>query len=143
MAGMADVDQADPEHPGRLAAPYYNFSSAAGIEYSIDVSRPPGDRVSIHGLSGGEAFLEDRIYSVAVNSYRGTGGGGHLTAGAGIPAGELAGRVRWSTERDLRYHLMEYLGQSDSLVPPQLDNWSVLPASLARPAMDADRHVLE
>ena len=76
---------------GRLANPYYNFSSAAGIDYTVDVSRDPGDRVNILGFSNGKPFLMEKTYKVAINSYRGNGGGGHLTEGAGIPADELTG----------------------------------------------------
>jgi 2',3'-cyclic-nucleotide 2'-phosphodiesterase/3'-nucleotidase len=132
-----------PEQPGRLAAPYYNFSSASGINYSVDVTLPPGDRVSIQTLSDGSPFEEGKMYSVAVNSYRGNGGGGHLTTGAGIPAAELPGRIRWSTDRDLRYYLMEYLGQQDTLSPWIESNWSCVPADLIEPASEFDRKVLD
>jgi 2',3'-cyclic-nucleotide 2'-phosphodiesterase/3'-nucleotidase len=132
-----------PGQPGRLAAPYYNFSSASGINYTVDVTRPPGNRVSIQELSDGTPFEEFSIYSVAVNSYRGNGGGGHLTTGAGIPAVELPDRIRWSTDRDLRYYLMEYLGQQDTLSPWIEFNWSCVPADLVKPASDFDRKVLD
>ncbi len=115
---------------GRLANQYYNFSSAAGINYTVDVSREPGDRVSILGFTNGNPFLIDKTYNVAINSYRGNGGGGHLTEGAGIPAEELAGRVSWSTDKDLRYHLMEYLGQYDTLKTVNYDNWKCIPSRL-------------
>lgn len=114
---------------GRLANPYYNFSTAAGIDYAVDLSREPGDRISIKGFSNGENFLSNNIYSVAINSYRGNGGGGHLTEGAGIPADELTGRVSWSTDRDLRYYLMEYLAQYESLEVENYLNWKCTPAN--------------
>ncbi len=112
---------------GRLANPYYNFSTAAGIDYTVDLRREPGDRITIKGFSNGDAFLSNNIYSVAINSYRGNGGGGHLTEGAGIPADELTGRVSWSTDRDLRYYLMDYLGQYKSLEVENYLNWKCIP----------------
>jgi 2',3'-cyclic-nucleotide 2'-phosphodiesterase/3'-nucleotidase len=132
-----------PGQPGRLTAPYYNFSSAAGIEYFVDVSKAPGDRVSIQSLSDGSPFEETTTYSVAVNSYRGNGGGGHLTTGAGIPKEELANRISWSTDRDLRYYLMEYLRQEDTLKPQTNLNWSCIPLHLSGPASVSDRKVLD
>ena len=81
--------QYDPDRPGRLAFPYYNFSSAAGINYVVDVSKEAGERVHIQSFSNGDPFHEEAFYSVALNSYRGNGGGGHLTEGAGIPKDEL------------------------------------------------------
>jgi 2',3'-cyclic-nucleotide 2'-phosphodiesterase/3'-nucleotidase len=133
----------NPDQPGRLAAPYYNFSSAAGIEYTIDVSRLPGDRVSILSLSDGSPFDFNTIYSVAVNSYRGNGGGGHLTVGAGIPQDELANRISWSGDRDLRYYLMEYLRQGDTLQTKTFLNWRCIPLYLSGPASDSDRKILD
>lgn len=112
---------------GRLENPYYNFSSAAGIDYTVDLSRPPGERITVLGFSNGEPFQSEHIYSVAINSYRGNGGGGHLTEGAGIPAEELSERVKWATDRDLRYYLMEYLGNIDTLQVENYTNWQCLP----------------
>ncbi|MDH3269261.1 MAG: bifunctional metallophosphatase/5'-nucleotidase, partial [Ignavibacteria bacterium] len=78
---------------------YYNYSSAAGINYTVDVSKPTGDRVHITNLINGTPFDLDKTYTVAINSYRGSGGGGHLTRGARIPQGELSKRVLSSTEK--------------------------------------------
>jgi 2',3'-cyclic-nucleotide 2'-phosphodiesterase/3'-nucleotidase len=132
-----------PGQPGRLAAPYYNFSSASGINYSVDVTRPPGDRVTIVDLSDGTSFDHSATYSVAVNSYRGNGGGGHLTDGAGIPKEQLSDRITFSTERDLRYYLMEYLGQQDTLFPRTDHNWSCIPLLFTGPASNSDKKLVE
>lgn len=144
MSGPEDrLLQFSTDEPGRLAAPYYNFSSAAGIKYTVDVSRIPGDRVSIQGLSDGTSFSEMATYSVAVNSYRGNGGGGHLTTGAGIPKEELANRITWSTDRDLRFYLMEYLQRQDTLYPRTRQNWACIPVHSTEPASLFDRKVLD
>jgi len=144
MSGPGDhLLQFDPDQPGRLTAPYYSFSSAAGINYTVDVTRPPGDRVRIETLDNGLPFAESEIYTVAVNSYRGNGAGGHLTVGAGIPKEELIRRISWSTDRDLRYHLMEYLRQQDTLLPRTVHNWSCVPSHLSGPASVFDRKVLD
>lgn len=63
----------------------YNFDSAAGIRYTVDVTKPRGEKINILSMADGSAFDMDKDYSVAVNSYRGNGGGGLLTEGAGIP----------------------------------------------------------
>lgn len=144
MSGPEDhLLQFSPDRPGRLAAPYYNFSSAAGINYTVDVRRAPGNRVNIETLSDGSPFRETKTYSVALNSYRGNGGGGHLTAGAGIPGEELAKRISWSTDRDLRYYLMEYLREKDTLTPGIDENWSCTPLHLTEAASIIDRKVLD
>jgi 2',3'-cyclic-nucleotide 2'-phosphodiesterase/3'-nucleotidase len=144
MSGPEDhLLQFMPGQPGRLRAPYYNFSSAAGISYTVDVTSPPGDRVSIQSLSDGSPFIGSDTYSVAVNSYRGNGGGGHLTKGAGIPKEDLAKRISWSTDQDLRFYLMEYLGQLDTLIPQTEWNWVCIPDHLSGPASLFDRKVLD
>ena len=124
---------------GRLQHPYYNFSSASGIDYTIDVSRKPGDRVNILAFSDGKAFSNEIIYNVAINSYRGNGGGGHLTLGAGIPAEELSGRLSWSSDKDLRYHLAQYLDQFDSLETENPVNWSCVPSDWVEKAAARER----
>jgi 2',3'-cyclic-nucleotide 2'-phosphodiesterase/3'-nucleotidase len=102
-----------------------------------------GNRVSIQSLSDGTPFDESLTYSVAVNSYRGNGGGGHLTTGAGIPKEELADRISLSTDRDLRFYLMEYLRQQDTIKPQTNLNWSCIPLHLTGPASLFDRKVLD
>jgi len=133
----------DPESPGRLAHPYYNFSSAAGIEYIVDVSREEGDRIRITSLCSGEPFEEEEIYTVALNSYRGNGGGGHLTEGAGIPKADLSSRITSSTQRDLRFYLMDYLNKRDTLIPKVLDNWQLAPELLIEEALQAERLMMK
>ncbi len=127
------------DNPGRLVNPYYNFSSAAGINYAIDVTKPAGERVTIYSFSDGKPFRETEFYRVALNSYRGNGGGGHLTRGAGIPAEELPQRITWSTEIDLRYHIMGSLAEKDSLSPEVIQNWSILPEDWVKKAIKVDR----
>ena len=144
MTGPGDhLLQFGSDAAGRLANPYFNFSSAAGIEYTIDVSRPPGNRVTINRFSDGRAFDPKESYSVAVNSYRGNGGGGHLTDGAGIPADELTGRIQWATSLDLRYYLMQNLAAQDTLIPETFNNWHCIPEGWAVRASAADRHYFE
>lgn len=131
------------DQPGRLANPYYNFSSAAGIEYTVDVSEPPGERVTISRFTDGSTFDPSATYQVAVNSYRGNGGGGHLTEGAGIPAEELPERIQWTSEKDLRLHLMHYIGAKDTLVPEVSENWQCIPEGWTKFAGSVDRSCIE
>ncbi|HKK42391.1 MAG TPA: 5'-nucleotidase, partial [Bacteroidales bacterium] len=108
----------------------YNFDSAAGIDYTVDVSKPAGSRVHITGMSDGRAFLKNKMYSVAVNSYRGNGGGGHFVYGAGITKNELRSRVIASTDRDLRYYIMKYIEDRKTIDPAPFNNWKIIPEKL-------------
>jgi 2',3'-cyclic-nucleotide 2'-phosphodiesterase/3'-nucleotidase len=106
---------------------YYNFSSAAGINYIVDVSMPAGDRVHITELSDGTPFDFDKSYKVAINSYRGSGGGGLLTHGADIPQDELSERIIASTDHDIRYNLMQWIKDKKVIKPKLIGNWTVAP----------------
>jgi 2',3'-cyclic-nucleotide 2'-phosphodiesterase/3'-nucleotidase len=120
----------------------YNFDSAVGIDYNVDVSRPAGERVSIIKFSNGKKFDMKETYSVALNSYRGNGGGGHLTAGAGIPKSELAERLIKSTDRDLRYYILKYLEDKGRVEPVASNNWAIVPESLIKNARSRDYELL-
>jgi 2',3'-cyclic-nucleotide 2'-phosphodiesterase/3'-nucleotidase len=105
----------------------YNFDSAAGINYTVDVSKPEGSRVTIVGFTDGRAFEKNKMYKVAVNSYRGNGGGGHFTEGAGIPKDELRKRLISSTDRDLRYYILKTIEAKKTISPLPLNNWKIIP----------------
>jgi 2',3'-cyclic-nucleotide 2'-phosphodiesterase/3'-nucleotidase len=111
----------------RLSNQYYNFSSASGIDYLVDVSKPEGKRVKILGFTNGTTFYSDSTYSVAINSYRGNGGGGHLTEGAGISADELRKRLVNSTPYDLRYYLMKWIEKEQTIDAVKASNWRIIP----------------
>ncbi|PKP11637.1 MAG: bifunctional metallophosphatase/5'-nucleotidase [Bacteroidetes bacterium HGW-Bacteroidetes-4] len=111
----------------RLSNQYYNFSSASGIDYLVDVSKPFGKRVKILGLTNGTNFYSDSTFSVAVNSYRGNGGGGHLTDGAGLLADELRNRLVNSTPFDLRYYLMKWIEKEQTVDAVKASNWRIIP----------------
>jgi 2',3'-cyclic-nucleotide 2'-phosphodiesterase/3'-nucleotidase len=106
---------------------FYNFSSAVGINYTVNVSKPAGERVSITTLSDGTLFDLDKTYTVAINSYRGSGGGGHLTRGSDIPQDKLSERIITSTDHDLRYSLMQWIKEKKIVAPRLLGNWKVVP----------------
>lgn len=125
-----------------LKAQYYNFDCAAGINYTVDVSKPSGSRINIISMSDGKPFDLSKNYKAAVNSYRGNGGGGHLTEGAKINKDELASRVVNSTEKDLRYFLMKWIENSKTVTPKALGNWKVIPEEWWKDAKERDYRLL-
>ena len=105
----------------------YNFDSAAGIDYIVDVTKPEGQRVTIRSFTDGRPFDNQKKYRVAVNSHRGNGGGGHLTEGAGIKMDELRKRIISSTERDLRYYILKSIEDRKTISPAPFNNWKIVP----------------
>ena len=116
----------------------YNFDSAAGINYTVDVSKPEGARITIKGFTDGRLFEKNKMYKVAVNSYRGNGGGGHFTEGAGIPKDELRKRLISSTDRDLRYYILKSIEANKSINPVPLNNWKIIPEKWVKTAMSTE-----
>lgn len=131
-----------PEAWARLSTPSYNFDSAAGLLYTVDVRQPEGSKVSISGLADGRPFSPDSIYTVAVNSYRGNGGGGLLTRGAGIAPEQLRDRVVWSTDKDLRFYLMEEIRRQGRMAPQPRSEWRFVPEAWVDSARPRDEKVL-
>lgn len=123
---------------GRFKNPTFNFDSAAGIIYTVDVTKPEGSRIDIKSMADGTPFQMDKIYKVAINSYRGNGGGDLLTKGAGIPKKELKSRIVTSTEKDLRYYLMKRIEEKKQLDPKPLNQWKFIPEEWTVPAAKRD-----
>lgn len=122
--------------------PSFNFDSAAGIIYTVDVTKPEGQKVAILSMADGTPFDAERMYTVALNSYRGNGGGELLTKGAGIPHDALKERIIRSTDKDLRYYLMQYIEQKKLLEPRSLGQWKFIPEAWAQPASRRDYELL-
>ena len=120
----------------------FNFDSAAGIDYEVDVTKPDGQKVSIRRMSNGEPFVESKWYRVAMNSYRGNGGGELLTKGAGIPAEELESRIIWKSEHDQRYYILKEIQRRKIVTPKAFNNWKFVPEEWTRPALERDRKLL-
>jgi 2',3'-cyclic-nucleotide 2'-phosphodiesterase/3'-nucleotidase len=121
---------------------YYNFDSAAGINYTVDVTKEDGDRISITGMSDGNAFSNDSLYSVALNSYRGSGGGGHLIRGCGLDDTEIASRLVKATEKDLRFYMIKWFENNREVGILQDNNWKFIPESIVDKAKEREYKLL-
>ena len=120
----------------------FNFDSAAGIDYVVDVTKPNGQKVHILQLSNGQPFDENAWYRVAMNSYRGNGGGELLVRGAGIPLDSIPQRIEYQSERDQRHYLTEKIEREGSITPKALNNWRFIPEAWALPAIERDRKLI-
>ena len=120
----------------------FNFDSAAGIDYEVDVTKPDGEKVRILKMSNGEPFDEHKWYKVAMNSYRANGGGELVTRGAGIPKDELPQRTIYQSEKDQRYYLMKEIEKAGIMNPQPHHNWRFVPEEWAKPAIERDRKLL-
>ena len=120
----------------------FNFDSACGIDYEVDVTKPVGQKIKILQMSNGEPFDEHKWYKVVMNSYRANGGGELLTHGAGIPADSIESRVIYHSQLDARHYLMEEIEKMGTLNPQPNHNWKFVPEEWATPALERDRKLI-
>jgi len=99
----------------------YNYDMAEGISYTIDVREQPGSRIkNVTFLKTAEPIDPEMTYTVALNSYRANGGGGHLKAiGIDEP------KVLYSSETDLRNLIIDYLKEQEVLEAKCDNNWCI------------------
>ena len=120
----------------------FNFDSAAGIDYEVDLTKPDGQKVRILKMSNGQPFDEKKWYKVVMNSYRANGGGELLTRGAGIPKDSLEKRVIFNTDLDQRHYLTEEIRKMGTVNPHPNHNWKFVPEDWTKPALERDRILL-
>ena len=144
------VDRPDPrtgqKHWSFVNRPY-NFDSAGGLVYEVDVTRLAGERVTIFSLTDGTSFDEAAEYNVAMTSYRASGGGGIMRKGAGIDTDRISDRVveYYPEIRDILYDYLLKNGEIDPEKigdPKVIGEWKFVPESLVSKAMDRDMLLL-
>ena len=124
----------------------YNFDSVAGLNYTVDVTKPRGERVVITTLADGTPFQPEAVYPVAVTSYRASGGGGLLDE-IGIDTDNIDQRVlaRYPEIRTLIY---ERLVKDPTIDPEEISNpailgtWKFVPESLAKKGIEDDMQLM-
>ena len=125
----------------------YNFDSAGGLIYTVDVTRPYGARVVVESLADGSAFDESSEYNVAMTSYRASGGGSIMREGAGIDTDNIADRIvaYYPEIRDILY---EYLNDNREISPEKIGDpavvghWKFVPESMTEKALGRDMDLL-
>ena len=139
------VDRPDPRTGRRrwsFVGTSYNFDSAAGLVYEVDVTKRFGDRINIISLADGSAFDLSATYKVAMTSYRASGGG-NLMKAAGIDTDRIGERVT-GYYPEIRNLLYDYLVKNGSIDPAKINDpavighWEFVPQKKARKALDRD-----
>lgn len=125
-----------------LANLFYNYDSAAGIRYTVDVRKPMGEKIQILSMGDGSPFYPDREYVVVTSSYRSNGGGELMIKGAGIPHNELANRMVGATAKDMRHYLLQYIRERGEIFPVCRNEWKFIPEDWAEEAIEKDRKLL-
>jgi len=99
----------------------YNYDMAEGISYTINVREEPGNRIKdVIFLKTSEPIDPELTYTVALNSYRANGGGGHLKA-----VGIDEPKVLYSSKMDIRNFIIDYLKEHKILEATCDNNWHI------------------
>lgn len=120
----------------------FNFDSAAGICYDVDVSHPAGSKISIRGMSDGTPFSYEKRYKVAMTAYRANGGGELLTKGAGLSKEEIERRIISHSEHDIRHYMIEYISKLKNVTPKKMGHWRFVPVDWVQAAEERERNIL-
>lgn len=142
-------ERADPrtgQSRWSFGTPTYNFDSAAGLIYDVDVTKPFGERIIIRSLADGSAFDESAEYKVAMTSYRASGGG-NLMRKAGIDTDRIDERVTgyYPEIRNILYDYLVEHGEIDSATISDasvIGQWRFIPEKKAQAALTRDMELL-
>ena len=119
----------------------FNFDAAAGLYYTVDVTKPYGERVQITAMANGSEFDADREYTVAMTSYRASGGGDILRAGVGIE--DVNSRII-SKNAEYRNLIYDYLVEHSGIYPEVINDskviggWHFVPEAEVATIIDRD-----
>ena len=120
----------------------FNFDSAAGLNYEVDVTKPEGEKIKVFSLQNGKKFDENELYSVAMTAYRANGGGELLTKGAKLTKEEMDSRIMNVSEHDIRFYLLEYIKELGTINPQPQGHWKFVPEEWASKAEARERLIL-
>lgn len=120
----------------------FNFDSIVGLKYTVDVSKPTGEKINIESMADGTPFDPEHDYSVAMTAYRANGGGELLTKGAGLTKEEIERRILDVTPRDIRHYMMEYIEHHHNVCPQAQNHWRFIPEEWVKAAETRERELL-
>ncbi|HEX8942035.1 MAG TPA: 5'-nucleotidase C-terminal domain-containing protein [Gemmatimonadaceae bacterium] len=111
--GSIDVD---PTIPG------FNYDIVGGVDYTIDVSKPIGERITTLDFHGRPVAPTD-TFTMALNNYRQTGGGGFAML--------RDAPVVYDKQLEIRQLLIDEVRRKGTLSPSDYfhSNWRIVPAA--------------
>jgi len=100
----------------------YNYDMAEGIGYRIDLRRPVGQRiVHLTDLRTNQPLDLKKTYKVTMNSYRATGGGGHMAAAQAQNA-----PIIFKSDQEIRNLIIEFLKEKKVIRIKANNNWKII-----------------
>ena len=96
----------------------YNFDTAQGVGYEIDLTQPVGSRVRNLRYRGAP-LRDEQPLRIALNNYRAAGSGGYAMF--------RDARILWRSGRDIRELMVEYFAARKRLPEKADGNWRIVP----------------
>jgi 2',3'-cyclic-nucleotide 2'-phosphodiesterase/3'-nucleotidase len=103
--------------------PGFNYDVAQGVEYTIDVSKPVGQRIRELRWKG-KLLAEDQPLRIALNNYRAGGSGGYVMF--------RGAKVLWRSTDEIRDMIVQYYIDRKVLPETADHNWKVVPEPAAQ-----------
>lgn len=128
------------DHSGNVVfsengAPYLDsdptfFTSAGGIRYNMDISKPEGQRITIKEMFNGEKFDPRKDYTVVINSFQANDGGEFISKGLRWDVETMAMHAIPTPSSSMRLVLRDYIQHIDTVRFEYKYQWHVVPNEL-------------
>jgi len=110
QAGKTPAELIDPKIPA------YNFDIAEGVTYTLNISKPHGQRIENLEFEG-KPLTPDRKLRLATNNYRVNGGGGY-TMYKGAP-------VVYRSSEEIRELIIDWVERHKNIPTEPTNNWKI------------------
>lgn len=107
--------------------PSFNWDVIEGVEYLIDITQPPGERIVSLSLDG-KPITSDDLFVMVSNDYRAGGGGDYPHTGE-----EASTILDRDYRMDNRGVIIEYIQEFENIDPKPTHNWSLMPIETVGP----------
>jgi 2',3'-cyclic-nucleotide 2'-phosphodiesterase/3'-nucleotidase len=113
-------DSSKPESAKLPNVQNYNWDIYSRIDYSFDVTKPAGSRLTRLRFNG-QDVTDGQVFRIAINNYRAGGGGGYAMF--------KEGRVLWTSADGVRDYIARYIQSHPNLDPDAVNtcNFSLSP----------------
>ena len=122
----------------------FKYCSASGIHYTIDVTKPKGERVAIQSLSDGSEFDPKKTYKVVMNEYLACGGGNYIFQ-IGWKRDTALKTLISKSKDDARTCFVKYLNEheNNTIKPEAGSDWYVIPVDYCNKACQMDARIMQ
>ncbi len=99
--------------------PGFNFDMISGVDYTMDIRREPGDRITSLQYNG-QPVQPDQKFTIAINSYRAAGGGDYDML--------RDAKVLYESAESVRAIMEAYLTERGNIEPEDVfkQNWALI-----------------